>query len=94
VVAASVVLVAALLWPRETKEPVAPPASKGYTTVAVVGGPLIVGEPIRVVRMRVARSALGELGFASPVKSDTVDIDVLVGEDGVARAVRVPINEL
>ena len=70
-----------------------------YTTVAVVGGPLMADEPIRVVRMRVARSVLGELGIPSPAQRgaaqpETVDIDVLVGEDGVARGVRVPISEL
>src|SRR4030095_4546030 len=70
-----------------------------YTTVAVVGGPLMADEPIRLVRMRVARSVLGELGIPSPAQrgaapAATVDIDVLVGEDGVARGVRVPINEL
>ena len=70
-----------------------------YTTVAVVGGPLMADEPVRVVRMRVARSVLGELGIPSPAQrgaapAATVDIDVLVGEDGVARGVRVPINEL
>jgi hypothetical protein len=70
-----------------------------FTTVAVVGGPLMAGEPVRVVRMRVARSVLGELGIPSPAqrgaaRAETVDIDVLVGEDGVARGVRVPISEL
>ena len=70
-----------------------------YTTVAVIGGPLMAGEPIRVVRMRVARSVLGELGVPSSApmgssRGETVDIDVLVGEDGVARGVRVPISEL
>jgi len=70
-----------------------------YTTVAVVGGPLMADEPIRIVRMRVARSVLGELGIPSPAQrgtaqAETVDIDVLVGEDGVARGVRVPISEL
>jgi hypothetical protein len=73
--------------------------SDQYTTVAVVGGPLMADEPVRVVRMRVARSVLGELGIPSPAQrgaapAETVDIDVLVGEDGVARGVRVPISEL
>ena len=59
----------------------------------------MAGEPIRVVRMRVARSVLGDLGVPSsaprgPSRGETVDIDVLVGEDGVARGVRVPISEL
>jgi len=73
-------------------------ADANYTTVAVVGGPLMANEPIRVVRMRVARSVLGELGIPSSQRGtaqvETVDIDVLVGEDGVARGVRVPISEL
>jgi hypothetical protein len=75
------------------------PAGHSYTTVAVVGGPLMADEPIRVVRMRVGRSVLGELGIPSPAphgaaQLETVDIEVLVGEDGVARGVRVPISEL
>ena len=79
---------------RTTPADAAQPAGTGYTTVAVVGEPLQAGEPIRVVRMRVARSVLGELGISSASRADSVDIDVLVGEDGVARGVRVPINEL
>jgi hypothetical protein len=105
--AAGISLVTALVWQRGANAPGAVPAQpdarradqREYTTVAVVGGPLLTDEPIRVVRMRVARSVLGELGIpstpargAAPV--ETVDIDVLVGEDGVARGVRVPINEL
>jgi hypothetical protein len=93
VTAASITVVGALLWPRHTNEPSAPAAAE-YTTVAVVGGPLMAGEPVRVVRMRVARSVLGELGISSAAQTETVDIDVLVGEDGVARGVRVPISEL
>jgi hypothetical protein len=93
ITAASITLVGALIWQRPTTEP-ASPAATGYTTVAVVGGPLMAGEPVRVVRMRVARSVLGELGISSAAQTETVDIDVLVGEDGVARGVRVPISEL
>jgi hypothetical protein len=96
--AAGITLVGALAWQRGTSEPTSPaPATEnpvGYTTVAVVGGPLQAGEPIRVVRMRVARSVLGDLGISSASRADSVDIDVLVGEDGVARGVRVPISEL
>jgi hypothetical protein len=97
--AAGVTLVGALAWQRGTQERALVPAAEGYTTVAVVGGPLMAGEPIRVVRMRVARSVLGELGIPSSAQQgtaqvETVDIDVLVGEDGVARGVRVPISEL
>jgi hypothetical protein len=96
--AAGFTLIGALVWQRGSDEPASVPSDSGYTTVAVVGGPLIAGEPIRVVRMRVARSVLGELGMPSPAQQgahvETVDIDVLVGEDGVARGVRVPISEL
>jgi hypothetical protein len=94
-----------VVWQHNTSDPAVnpdttpQPASGQYTTVAVVGGPLMADEPIRVVRMRVARSVLGELGIPSPARRgaasvETVDIDVLVGEDGVARGVRVPISEL
>ena len=109
--AAGVTLVAGLAWQQGAYESTAvrtsPAPQPGlanqdagarYQTVAVVGGPLHAGEPIRVVRMRVARSVLGELGISSASRGDgaanTVDIDLLVGEDGVARGVRVPISEL
>ena len=92
--AAGVTLVGALVWQRSTNETVGVPAGRNYTTVAVVGGPLMAEEPIRVVRMRVARSALSDLGVSSTGQAETVDTAVLVGEDGVARGVRVPISEL
>jgi hypothetical protein len=105
--AAGITLVSALAWQPIRNERanvhdaarLEPDATNEYTTVAVVGGPLMAGEPIRVVRMRVARSVLGELGIPSSAQHgaaqvETVDIDVLVGEDGVARGVRVPISEL
>ena len=102
--AAGITLIGALAWQRVAEKPsvvqtVSPPpptavnqSSAGrYQTVAVVGGPLMSGEPVRIVRMRVARSVLSELGIPSSALADTVDIDVLVGEDGVARGVRVPM---
>jgi hypothetical protein len=96
--AAGITLVGALAWQRAAHETDTAPATDDYTTVAVVGGPLMADEPIRVVRMRVARSVLGELGIPSPARQgtqvETVDIDVLVGEDGVARGVRVPVRDL
>jgi hypothetical protein len=104
--AAGITIVGALAWERSTGDvrltpdttPVRLKPDTTYTTVAVVGGPLMADEPIRVVRMRVARSVLGELGIPSPTRGaaqpETVDIDVLVSEDGVARAVRVPISDL
>ena len=105
--AAGFTLVGALAWQRVTSGPesavATSPAPRAdvairdgvrYTTVVVVGGPLQAEEPIRVVRMRVARSTLSDLGVSSTGQAETVDIDVLVGEDGVARGVRVPISEL
>jgi hypothetical protein len=59
------------------------------TTVYLFGGPVAEDEAVRVVRMRVDSSTLRELGLASDAQSTTVDIDVLVGEDGVARVVRM-----
>ena len=102
--AAGITIFGALAWQRNTGDGTVrlkpdTTTESQYTTVAVVGGPLMADEPIRVVRMRVARSVLGELGIPSPAQrgaapAATVDIDVLVGEDGVARGVRVPISEL
>jgi hypothetical protein len=112
-VAAGITFVSVLAWQRGTSstarlkpdtthtvqlKPDTTNTDATYTTVAVVGGPLMADEPIRVVRMRVARSVLGELGIPSSQRGtaqvETVDIEVLVGEDGVARGVRVPISEL
>jgi len=60
-------------------------------TVVLIGEPVTMGEPVRVVRMRVPRSALSAMGIRSlaAARADRVDLDVLVGEDGVARAIRV-----
>ena len=99
--AAGITIFGVLAWQQNATVRLKPDTTKEsqFTTVAVVGGPLMADEPIRVVRMRVARSVLGELGIPSPAQrgaapAATVDIDVLVGEDGVARGVRVPISEL
>ena len=80
------------LTPPTAEPPVAtdPAALRGeLATVAFVGEPVQANEPVRIVRMRVARSALTELGISSPAQAETIDIDVLVGEDGVARGVRM-----
>lgn len=64
-------------------------------SVVLVVEPPGVQETVRVVRIRVARSALESLGIetvasqGSSVPSDSVEVDVLVGEDGVARGVRL-----
>ena len=60
-------------------------------TLVLVGEPLAVNEPVRVIRMRVAGSALSSFGIRtlSAEPPETVDLDLIVGEDGVARAVRL-----
>jgi hypothetical protein len=59
-------------------------------TLLLVGEPILQGEPVRVVRMRVPASTLTELGVRSATgNAAQVDVDVIVGEDGIARAIRV-----
>jgi hypothetical protein len=60
-------------------------------TLLLVGEPILQGEPVRVVRMRVPASTLTGLGVRSAEMGAAahVDVDVIVGEDGVARAVRL-----
>jgi anti-sigma-K factor RskA len=60
-------------------------------SVVLVLEPPGVEETVRVVRIRVARSALEGLGIQTVAsqESESVEIDVLVGEDGVARGVRL-----
>ncbi len=60
-------------------------------TLLVVGEPILQGEPVRVVRMRVPMSTLTGLGVrpATGGSATHVDVDVIVGEDGIARAIRV-----
>jgi hypothetical protein len=62
-------------------------------TLVMVGEPLTEGEAVRVVRMRVAGSTLSALGIQSLAQPqpDSIDLEVLVGEDGVARALRVSL---
>ena len=63
------------------------PAGETSPTVILVGEPVRDGEQVRLVRMRMPASALHTLGVTSTAAlGDDVDIDVIVGEDGVARA--------
>jgi len=52
----------------------------------LVGEPILDGEQVRLVRMRMPAATLHALGVRStaPATGD-VDVDVVVGEDGVAR---------
>ena len=65
------------------------PPEVNATTLLLVGEPILEGEPVRVVRMRMPVSALLDLGVRSTTNlTGDVDVDLIVGEDGVARAVR------
>jgi len=91
-VAAGLVLAASLslLGSRlaATLTTTAPTASMG--TVLLVGEPILAGELVRIVRMRLPTSTLAALGVRSAAGdlAESVDVDVIVGEDGVARAIR------
>ena len=60
-------------------------------TLLLVGEPILQGEPVRMVRMRVPAATLSGLGVRPVTGSpgEHIDVDVIVGEDGVARAIRV-----
>ena len=74
---------------RAAREERAP--SLSGRTLLLVGEPILQGEPVRMVRMRVPASTLSGLGVrpATGTPGEHVDVDVIVGEDGVARAIRV-----
>jgi hypothetical protein len=65
--------------------------SQNSRTLLLVGEPILQGEPVRMVRMRVPASTLTGLGVrpVTGTSGEHVDVDVIVGEDGVARAIRV-----
>ncbi len=71
--------------PRPTSTP------RPATTVVMVGGPLRDDEPVRLVRMQIDRSALMTIGLDQPgaATGGRIEVDVLVGEDGVARGLRL-----
>jgi hypothetical protein len=69
----------------------APERSDDSRTLLLVGEPILQGEPVRMVRMRVPAATLTGLGVrpVTGTPGEHVDVDVIVGEDGVARAIRV-----
>jgi len=55
-------------------------------TVILVGEPILDGEHVRLVRMRMPAATLHALGVRSTaLAASDIDVDVVVGEDGVAR---------
>lgn len=72
----------------EVPRPIAaPPLDAGY--VLVPGGALD-SAPLTLMRVRMPRSAFSQLGvpIANPDGDGLVEVEVLVGEDGVARSIR------
>jgi hypothetical protein len=66
------------------------PALEPRAAVLLVGEPILEHERLRLVRMRVRASALTALGLrVSDTNADTIELDVVVGEDGVARAITI-----
>ena len=65
--------------------------AQAAATLVFVGEPIGRGEPVRVVRMRVPAATLGAIGVRSVAGelADFVDVELIVGEDGVARAIRL-----
>jgi hypothetical protein len=74
---------------RITQTPI--DAAGDASTLLLVGEPILHGEPVRVVRMRVPAATLTGLGVRPTTGNAAahVDVDVIVGEDGIARAIRV-----
>jgi hypothetical protein len=72
----------------EAAEPAQPFLAIPYTV------PLAPGERATVVRMVLSASAMAAIGFPLPAidPSNEAQADVLVGEDGRARAVRIVAN--
>ncbi len=72
---------------RARRRPVASPATgAGYILVPDA----YMDAPLTMMRVRMSRSAFSRLGvpIANPDGDGMVDVEVLVGEDGVARSIR------
>jgi hypothetical protein len=78
--------------PRSPRESAPPHYEAGMVLVA---DPLLDASATSIVRVRLSRTALVTLGIplVEPNNGGTVDLEILVGEDGVARTIRraVPV---
>jgi hypothetical protein len=84
VVAAGLTLLGGHL--RSTTAVRPPLATATSPTVILVGEPILDGEQVRLVRMRMPAATLHALGVrTTALATSDVDVDVVVGEDGVAR---------
>lgn len=72
------------------REAALPPAAGETASLLLLGEPILDGEIVRVFRIQMPAAALSRLGMrsASADPARPVMVDVLVGEDGVARAIR------
>ena len=86
--------------PRTRRRPSEAPAVRTTRTddgIVLVADPVLDASALSVVRIRMPRSALPHLGIpiANPDATGSVDLEVLVGEDGIARTIRraLPVTE-
>ena len=85
----------AWLWPNRAPAPVEP-AAVAYTEGDVTGEYALAVDPdveaatLSLMRVRVSRAVLASLGMpvAQPDAPGMVEVELVVGEDGVARAIK------
>ncbi|MBI3678866.1 MAG: hypothetical protein HY235_00420 [Acidobacteria bacterium] len=89
-IAAAALLIAVLLWRSDKPQPAAPVEMVTEFVPLRYGKPLEPGEPIQLIRIQVPQAELLRLGM--PVAPDSgarlVKADVVLGEDGLAKAIR------
>ena len=102
IAASLILLVSASLWVvRQNQRDIAPQvtsvagssAEDTLTGFVPLGYHAVPSESTHIVRLEVSRKALASLGLlamdaTSPSESDTFLADVIIGDDGLARAVR------
>jgi hypothetical protein len=89
VAAAAVILIAAsVVWLAVSRED--SPASAEQPLLTLSADPLFDTESLHIVRVRMPRGALRALGVAlvEPEAGGLVDVDVVVGDDGLPREIR------
>lgn len=88
IAAAAVVLIGAVVvWLAAAPDE---PAGRSGPVLTLSADPLFDTESLHVVRVRMPRGALRALGVAlvEPDASGLVDVDVVVGDDGLPREIR------
>jgi hypothetical protein len=58
--------------------------------IRLVADPVFQNEPLTLVRLRLPRTSLAAIGiaFTEPEKASLVDVDVVVGSDGLPRSIQ------